>query len=802
MAQKGENSQERWEFVASSAHAFATLHSPAFFVVLALLLATFLRFYHLDASSLWNDEGNSRAMVARSYADIAAAAAADIHPPGYYWLLKTWSLIFGASAWAVRSLSATLGVLLVALVLAMGGKAARGQRGWSYLPVLAAGLAALNPFQIYFSQEARMYMLLAVESAILFWALLTMMADEVPPYVGLPSNRLRALAPFLAYAVAGAAGLWTHYSFPIVLVAAGGAYLIWWLAGRVTASPTQPAPRRPGRLLARFIGVNLTVIALFLPWLPTAVTSVQSWPKGGEVVGLIEGIVLTLRTLLFGPITVVLEPLWPWLAVAGALPLLGLLSLRHRSAMSLAIGLWLLLPIGMMAVLGLFTDAFLKFLLLASPSWCLLAAAAPWSLGATESARRLTVVLAALLVIGAAAAAWLVLPLYYQDDTARDNYRGVAHYLAAMGDPTRDLVVLDAPGQLEVWRYYDPGVPVLALPAQRPPDRAATEATLAASTAGKRMIYALFWATDEADPDSIVERWLDQHAFKAFDTWQGNLRFVAYAGGSDLAVQPLAPVAWQNGMILDSVSLPAQVSPLRGGDVALVQLNWAAPQPIDRRYKVSVQILDARGQLIAQHDAEPAGGSRPTDQWQAGEQIADNHAVPIAFGTPPGEYRLVVVVYAAETGERVQQASGDALPLGTVSVTRVDSAVPLAVLPMQYRTLTNLGPLTLAGYDLYRQGYRHVPETPLEPGDLLHVTLYWLAPDPLPANWPADQTFSLRLGDQLLTAPLAGGTYPTGEWAPGELVRGDFDVFFAGGDRRPQLLVGDDAIQLHAIPAR
>jgi len=147
-------------------------------IAFALLLAAFLRFYQLDGTSLWNDEGNSWAMLARSYGDIAAAAAADIHPPGYYWLLKTWSLLFGVSAWAMRSLSAVLGVLLVVLVLAIGRQVARTRPGWSSFAVLAALLAALNPFQIYYSQEARMYMLLAVEAAGLFWALLWMMEIE------------------------------------------------------------------------------------------------------------------------------------------------------------------------------------------------------------------------------------------------------------------------------------------------------------------------------------------------------------------------------------------------------------------------------------------------------------------------------------------------------------------------------------------------------------------------------------------------------------------------------------------------
>src|SRR6266699_3543393 len=65
---------------------------------LILLLATFLRFYHLTTSSLWSDEGNTWALLGRSFSQIAHDAAADIHPPGYYWVLKVWTMLFGASA--------------------------------------------------------------------------------------------------------------------------------------------------------------------------------------------------------------------------------------------------------------------------------------------------------------------------------------------------------------------------------------------------------------------------------------------------------------------------------------------------------------------------------------------------------------------------------------------------------------------------------------------------------------------------------------------------------------------------------
>ncbi|MCB0080923.1 MAG: glycosyltransferase family 39 protein, partial [Caldilineaceae bacterium] len=138
-----------------------------------LLGAAVLRFYHLGASSLWSDEGNTWALLSRSFGQIARDAAADIHPPGYYWLLKLWSIPFGTSATAMRSFSALLGVLLVYLIYCLGChlRPAHHQLRLSWPALVAAFLAALNPFQIYYSQEARMYLLLAVAGAVLMLAL-------------------------------------------------------------------------------------------------------------------------------------------------------------------------------------------------------------------------------------------------------------------------------------------------------------------------------------------------------------------------------------------------------------------------------------------------------------------------------------------------------------------------------------------------------------------------------------------------------------------------------------------------------
>ncbi|HXF62878.1 MAG TPA: glycosyltransferase family 39 protein [Caldilineaceae bacterium] len=744
-----------------------------------LILAAGLRFYRLDGSSLWSDEGNTWALVQRSWSQIARDAALDIHPPGYYWLLKGWTGLFGLEAAALRSLSALLGVGLTGVVYAIGAR-----RSVS-LGLAAALLVALNPLQVYYSQEARMYMLLALLGAGLFWALGVWLNRE--------GSGAPVLGPALGYILCGILGLWTHYTFPILLLAGGLAYL-WRGQSLLRRQPNSPqAPRR----LLTFVLANVAILLGFAPWLPTAVERVLNWPKGGVAVSMHEGLALALRTLAFGPLRTLPDPLWPWLLIAGLLPLLGLAALLrapHSRPLGVAWGLWLLAPVGLMFALGLFSDAFLKFLLAASPAWALLVAAAPGWLPRPAAGHL------ALLASGAALAL-VALPAYYTGPTVRDNYAGVARYIAAVADPAAALVVLDAPGQADVWSYYNPGLPVLALPRERPPDPTATEAALAEALADRREVYALFWATDEADPNRIVESWLDRNAFRGLESWQGNVRFVVYSLPNRLVCRELAPAPTFG----DAIALLAHCQPdfpetVAAGQQALAALRWQSAAPLAQRYKVSVQMLDAANQVIAQHDAEPAGGSQPTDAWTPGEPVVDNHGLYIPPGTPPGRYRLIVALYDEATGARLPTPDGDTVALGEIEVVRPAQPLPATVVPIRVRVEQPLGPATLVGYDIHRKGFSHAPETPLQPGDLVHVTLLWQAPAPLPPDWPTAAAFTLRLGDQTLTAPLAGPGFPTGAWQAGDLARGEFDIPFDGSDLTPELTIAGDRLQLERLP--
>src|SRR5512135_3670105 len=64
--------------------------------LLAILLAgTALRLFRLGAGSLWYDETVSVYLAGSPVPELLRHTAGDIHPPGYYLLLRGWLLVAG-----------------------------------------------------------------------------------------------------------------------------------------------------------------------------------------------------------------------------------------------------------------------------------------------------------------------------------------------------------------------------------------------------------------------------------------------------------------------------------------------------------------------------------------------------------------------------------------------------------------------------------------------------------------------------------------------------------------------------------
>ena len=147
-----------------------------YIVLLILVLATALRFYHIDYQSVWLDEICSilEANPDIKWSDLEATIMlSDPHPPLYFALLKILFQLFGYTTLVSRVFSAIVGVAGVYALYLLGKEINNKNTG-----LLAAFLLAINSFHIYYSQEVRMYALLVLLTVLSYYRLVVYLKEN------------------------------------------------------------------------------------------------------------------------------------------------------------------------------------------------------------------------------------------------------------------------------------------------------------------------------------------------------------------------------------------------------------------------------------------------------------------------------------------------------------------------------------------------------------------------------------------------------------------------------------------------
>jgi hypothetical protein len=86
------------------------------------------------------------------------------------------------------------------------------------------------------------------------------------------------------------------------------------------------------------------------------------------------------------------------------------------------------------------------------------------------------------------------------------------------------------------------------------------------------------------------------------------------------------------------------------GQPATVTLYWGSDAATDSNAKVFVHILDAAGEIMAQHDGLPVLNTYPLYSWQSGKIVADSH--PLVWAEVDGDYSIAIGLYDPHTLER------------------------------------------------------------------------------------------------------------------------------------------------------
>ena len=172
-------------------------------------LGAAIRFATLDLQGFHHDEAVTAGQVLDPSltGTLDQAFAGERSPPLYYVLAWAWSSIFGIGEVGLRSLSALIGTAMIPAAFFAGRHLASERVG-----LAAALFFALNPYLVWYSQEARSYVLMALFVTVSIGALASW------------SNERQSRRLWL-WAGAGALALLSHY-FAIFLVAPQVLWLI------------------------------------------------------------------------------------------------------------------------------------------------------------------------------------------------------------------------------------------------------------------------------------------------------------------------------------------------------------------------------------------------------------------------------------------------------------------------------------------------------------------------------------------------------------------------------------------------
>ena len=648
-------------------------------------MAFALRVYHLDTQSIWYDEGLSITLAQQPPAQAIALSAATDHPPLHTLLLGAWLAVAGDSDFAARYLSVFFGVLMVALTFALGRQVAK--RAGS----IAAGLMALSPFAVYYSQEARGYTLLTTLVLIATLAFARLRRGD----------RRRRI--WLAYSAALSAALYTHYFAAFA-----------WAAINVAYFADLTGFRKPVRSSVSWLTAQFIILAIFAPWLPKALAQAGSnatYFPGRVTWETVVGD--TWRAFTVGEWGAASGVGWVWLALI----LIGLIGFAPRAIARLAQEFFsmcsrrfcagkgfiqnrrktavksqsthsafsvvrllvalLIVPLVLMSGLAWLRPKFApRYLLPSLPAFIALASVGIVKLIDGRRARycqsaSIGLAISLALPLASVVALW---PLYTDPSLARPDVRSVVRYIEAH-EASGDAIVLIGGHQAPAFNHYYRGqsavipMPPDLLPAVQSPLDARALTTLAAIAAQHARVWLVLWQNEISDPTNVaLNALLDQaqrltvgenfHAMSVllFDVSAARFEILPQNPVDFAFTEPLRLV----GYTVNSSRITID-TPLRFG------LYLSSDAHVAGNYQIFTHVLTANGALITQADHIAGADSYPTSLWAPGSLIYNRFEMPLPADTPPGDYRVVVGLYEAD--RRLKLADGaDQIELFTLTV--------------------------------------------------------------------------------------------------------------------------------------
>ncbi|MBI4301726.1 MAG: glycosyltransferase family 39 protein [Chloroflexi bacterium] len=596
--------------------------SNTYLLILALTgLAFALRFYHLAFQSLWLDEAWAIKLASEPLPNlIRKFTETGENGPLYFLLLRLWLAIFGKTEFSLRFFSLLPGVAIVPLIYTTGRSLLNKRAG-----LIAALLATFSPFLISYSQEGKMYALLAFVSLLSFYLF----------WKALNTSRWSFWA---AYGIVAALSLYIHI-FAVLIPLSLAVFFLgigWW---------QYPKAR------LRWLAVQAFLILPYIPlgiWHWKVIRLAPPTERLYSFVPLMDMITSLFNSFSSSPKGII-AALFVLLLVLGLSPLAkrrGSGYLVRATILALSISVPILATYAVSLRFPLFVP---RYLIVIVPAYYLTLAC-----GLAWGSRRWGVGswLVALALVGQF--------LFVQKDNLWDNklikedWRGAAGYVNTKSQEG-DVLLLN-PSYLNVpYNYYA----TARLPILYPPPTLDKEALDQAFTPGLKsyprvwLVLAHDWVDD---PQGLVKGWLDSHEQLADGRqFAGPVRIYLYYLGQ----APRYPQPAKLGETIRFLGYDLSATSLAPGQTLKLSLYWQALGQPDKDYTVFTHLLDNQGRAWGGHDGYPVSGSAPTSQWTSGRAIIDQHELTLAANAPPGNYHVEIGLYELASGRRLMTAEGD-----------------------------------------------------------------------------------------------------------------------------------------------
>ena len=728
-----------------------------------LLLGFALRVLRIGQQRVWWDEGWSVWVARFSPLEILRQTGNDVHPPLYFELLHFWRAISGDSETGLRLLAAFLGLLTIAATFALGRRMARNTMppaAASLAGTLAALFLTLSRFAVAWSQEIRMYALASLLAVLAVWAARRVWERD------LPRDRV-------AYVLAIVAGLYTLYLSGLVWAAVNVAWL-WVVRGSTGGR----------RRFLRWAGLQLAVLALFLPWglyaadgfLSTAAATPIRPFDFLHIYWTVLTVGIPLEVSQFNRLTLPALAIFV-LALASLMAAVARRSRasgsarRARRDLSLLLAM-LLLPAIVIYFISLPRQNFYnppfnpRYLVIFTSFYSILLA---WGLVAVGewianlkgaravTGRLVTLLLAALMIAFSLAGLWP----YYPGRVLVDDYPSLVDTLNAYRRP-EDAVILYSDTDWPIFAYHYPeewrGLPHLW---SVTPELADTYLTPVWDSHDAVWLVTTPYSAS-TDPQRQVPAWLADHASAVREFTYKDMALTLYAKAGRRAGEVGVLIQTEPEERVDIplaagsrlLGFSQAAGDFKSGDVAHLFIYWTGPEPLD----TEVGLIDASGRVW-----------QPTPVSLPGAPTVDRRQVDVIVPpeAPSGSYQFYI-----------RGQDGRPSAFGNVTVRQKQSEF----LTREDVTIANpvdaqfAGDIRLDGYDL--------PVTQVRPGETVQLTLYWSSGGDIRQRY---KVFTHLLGDVFNAAngnflwgqadnEPAGNTRPTTSWRDGETIVDEYAI--------------------------